>query len=43
MEPLFVEAEIIVSPDKNDILLFHSSCFECDYDHYSTVAFASAL
>jgi len=46
-EPLFVVAEIIGSPGKNDSLLFHSNIFwvwlwplqsfERNYDHYSCV------
>jgi len=39
MEPLFVVAKIIESPDKSESYFFIQNC---DYDHYSTVAFASA-
>jgi len=42
MKPLFVVAKIIRSPGKNDSFFFIQSCFKCDYDHYSTVAFGNA-
>ena len=41
MKPLFIVAEMIGSPDKNNSHLFLQNCFQCD-DHYSAVAFGNS-
>jgi len=42
MEPLFVVAKIIGSPGKKDSQRYIQTCFKCDCDHSSTVAFGNA-